>query len=546
MSKTKYLLKVFLSYASQDKVAVHELSKRLASEGWIDPWVDEKKLLPGQDWRTKIEEAVETSDIVIICLSNNSVSKEGFVQKELRYAREISFEKPDETIFLVPLRLDDCTVPRGLRFFQWADYFGENKEDTYNALIESLNIRHEQKQKLVVKELARLEKEKQEREFAEKLVYEKEEQARAERVARVDAERIAKEKAKQEEIEKFRKEKLARQIARKNALNEFFARLKSVLVQAKPIIRILSVIGIVISLIWGGSLVIPQIIESTPTSRPTSTNFVIPSKTPSNNPVIPTKTQATIPTTIPIAFNPHPDSSDYIDANGVPMRLVPAGEFMMGSNKYPDERPVHQVYLDAFYIDKYEVTNVLYKACVQAGECTPPSDIISRTYSSYYNNSQYDNYPVIFVDWYKAKDYCEWRGANLPTEAQWEKAARGTDERIYAWGEGLDCAKANFSGCSDNASDNVRVGNYESGRSPYRVYDLTGNVFEWVLDWYSETYYENSPVSNPLGPGSGEERVSRGGSWEYTDESLRTTSRLNISPDDKGYSHGFRCAKDAE
>ncbi len=138
-------LKVFLSYASQDKPVVRELSRLLAGEGWIDPWIDEKKLLPGQDWRLKIEEAVETSDIVIICLSNNSVSKEGFIQKELRYAKEIALEKPDETIFLIPLRLDDCETPRGLRFYQWGDYFGEKKDETYTVLLQSLELRYQQK-----------------------------------------------------------------------------------------------------------------------------------------------------------------------------------------------------------------------------------------------------------------------------------------------------------------------------------------------------------------------------------------------------------------
>ncbi len=108
----------------------------LLKRDWINPWVDEKKLLPGQDWRLKIEEAVETSDAVIICLSNRSVTKEGYVQKELRYAREIALEKPEETIFLIPLRLDECNVPRGLRFYQWVDYFGEMKDEAYKALIE--------------------------------------------------------------------------------------------------------------------------------------------------------------------------------------------------------------------------------------------------------------------------------------------------------------------------------------------------------------------------------------------------------------------------
>jgi hypothetical protein len=134
-------LHVFLCHASQDKPAVRELRLRLESEGWIETWLDEKKLLPGEDWRLSIEKAVDASDIVIICLSNNSVSKEGFVQKELRYAREIALEKPSETIFLIPLRLDECDVPRGLRFFQWSDYFGEKKDQTYIDLLQALDIR---------------------------------------------------------------------------------------------------------------------------------------------------------------------------------------------------------------------------------------------------------------------------------------------------------------------------------------------------------------------------------------------------------------------
>ncbi|MGA7192990.1 MAG: toll/interleukin-1 receptor domain-containing protein [Anaerolineales bacterium] len=174
MPESKRPLKVFLCHASQDKPVVRELSRRLVGEGWIDTWVDEKKLLPGQDWRTEIEEAVETSDIVIICLSTNSVTKEGFVQKELRYAREIAFEKPEETIFLVPLRLDDCSVPRGLRFYQWGDYFGEKKNETYDALLKSLKLRYEQKLRIEEEERAHKEQERQEREASEKAAHEKE------------------------------------------------------------------------------------------------------------------------------------------------------------------------------------------------------------------------------------------------------------------------------------------------------------------------------------------------------------------------------------
>ncbi len=152
MLEMKRPLQVFLCHASQDKPVVRELAQRLFAEGWIDPWLDEKKLLPGQDWRLKIEEAVETSDVVIICLSCNSVTKEGYVQKELRYAREIALEKPEGTIFLVPLRLDDCEVPRELRFYQWVDYFGEKKEGAYRALLESLKVRNKQRLRIEERE----------------------------------------------------------------------------------------------------------------------------------------------------------------------------------------------------------------------------------------------------------------------------------------------------------------------------------------------------------------------------------------------------------
>lgn len=209
-------LKVFLCHASQDKVIVRELSQWLNAEGWIDAWLDEKKLLPGQDWRSNIEEAVETSDNVIICLSSNSVSKEGYVQKELRYAREISLEKPDNTIFLIPLRLDDCTVPRGLRFFQWADYFGEKKEETYDALLQSLKLRYEQKLKIEEEEQARQEKAKRER---EKIEFEVSENTARQMAERDTAGKAARQNVKHEASEMTEREKTKRDVVNR-ATNE--------------------------------------------------------------------------------------------------------------------------------------------------------------------------------------------------------------------------------------------------------------------------------------------------------------------------------------
>lgn len=206
----KRLLKVFLSYASQDKLLVRELSRRLVGEGWIDTWQDEKNLLPGQDWRVKIEEAVEDADVVIICLSNHSVSKEGHVQKELRYAREIALEKPEDAIFLIPLRLDECEVPRGLRFYQWVDYFDENKDSSYKALVASLKLRYEQKIKSEEAERFRKELQEREREAAEKIAREKAEKDAVEN-ARLEVEELGRQKVAKEKTEREAAERAERQ-----------------------------------------------------------------------------------------------------------------------------------------------------------------------------------------------------------------------------------------------------------------------------------------------------------------------------------------------
>jgi formylglycine-generating enzyme required for sulfatase activity len=188
----------------------------------------------------------------------------------------------------------------------------------------------------------------------------------------------------------------------------------------------------------------------------------------------------------------------------------------------------------------------MYAACVKAGACTPPRSDSSHTRFSYYGNSEFDDYPVINVDWNQAKTYCEWRGARLPTEAEWEKAARGTDGRIYPWGNNAPtCLLANFNPTSGNicVGDTNEVGNYPDGVSPYGIYDLVGNVWEWVADWYNANYYANSPYRNPQGPASGDYRAMRGGSWvDFYGNLLSASYRSRYVPVTGDYV-GFRCSR---
>lgn len=217
-------------------------------------------------------------------------------------------------------------------------------------------------------------------------------------------------------------------------------------------------------------------------------------------------------------------------ADGMTMLYVPAGEFEMGSNDgNRDEKPIHTVYLDAYWIDETEVTNAMHHQCAQAGVCDEPN-----CYD--YDKSAYLDHPVTCMDWHDAKTYCEWAGGRLPTEAEWEKAARGPDGRIYPWGDTLDRSYANFFG-----GDTTAVGSYESGKSFYGAYDMAGNVYEWVDGWYD--YYDSSSGSDLAEPITDGFRVLRGGSWSGLVTFIRSTHRYGIDPKSTGGLVGFRCSR---
>jgi formylglycine-generating enzyme required for sulfatase activity len=231
-----------------------------------------------------------------------------------------------------------------------------------------------------------------------------------------------------------------------------------------------------------------------------------------------------------------------------PMMLVPAGEFTMGSNEgNDDEKPVHRINLDAYYIDKHEVTVGQYGEFLEANSFDPPPSWTTMA------QPPHENRPVVNVDWKDANTYCKWAGKRLPTEAEWEKAARGTDQRIYPWGnDPPNPQRANYGKTTwNNHAALVPVGQLQDGKSPYGIDGLAGNVWEWVSDWYDPDYYATSPSRNPAGPETGKYKVVRGGSWDLAPENLRSARRdFNISsttdydsPAYRNFNSGFRCAK---
>jgi formylglycine-generating enzyme required for sulfatase activity len=228
--------------------------------------------------------------------------------------------------------------------------------------------------------------------------------------------------------------------------------------------------------------------------------------------------------------------------------FVPSGQFLMGNNAGPaDQRPEHMVNLSAFWIDRTEVTNAMYALCVSAGACTAPLQTRSISRASYFGNPAFANFPVLFVNWNQAQAYCAWAGRRLPTEAEWEKAARGTDGRLYPWGnQAPDPQRLNFG--PSGTGDTVAVGQFPSNASPYGALDMAGNASEWVADWYDPNYYAVSPADNPTGPDKtgcpqGDCKVLRGGDWNSKAEQVKTTARLFYGPNDSRDAFTVRCAQ---
>jgi formylglycine-generating enzyme required for sulfatase activity len=416
---TNRQLRVFLCHSSKDKDAVRELYKKLHVEKWIDRWLDEEKLLPGQDWHIEIEKAVEATDVVVVLLSNQSVSQEGYVQRELKLALDVAEEKPEGAIFIVPLRLDECPAPRRLKGWHYVDYFPADRKDwAVERLIASLKTR------------------------AEALDLKFEEPA---------------------------PQKASKPVEKK-----------------KPVIE---------------------------TPKPAKVNRV-------DNPAYENK--LTI-------------------SNGMEFMRVPAGKFLMGSNNGADsEKPQHTVDIPYdYWMGRFPVTNEQYSLYVKAKGISDPV--------SNWENKK--NHPAVNISWDTIMEYCGWLNnllkaelpsdlvLRLPTEAEWEKAARGTDGREYPWGNEFEKSKCNSK--EGGIDGTTFIGLYSpQSDSPYGCADMAGNVWEW-------THSENKVYPYNAKDGREDEHIGviralHGGSFRNLANSAHCSSR-NWGNPDLGFRHlGFR------
>ncbi|MCD6475932.1 MAG: SUMF1/EgtB/PvdO family nonheme iron enzyme [Anaerolineaceae bacterium] len=333
--------------------------------------------------------------------------------------------------------------------------------------------------------------------------------------------------------------------------------------KGSPLIYVLGCGGLlVVGLMIAAILIVPRLLKNSSPKTETPSEIILQltemAMLPTETEMLPTNTSVSTNTPQPAieekeTDTPMPQEVETLQPtepsagaiwqrslDNMPMIYIPAGVFTMGTNdSRVDQRPAHEVWLEAYWVDQYEVSNQQYAVCVSAGVCLEPVSSESETREEYYDNSSYFNYPVLNVTWSQANAYCTWAGGRLPTEAEWEKAARGTDGRVYPWGDEFpDKTRLNY---NNLIGDTSAVGSYATGASPYGVMDMAGNVREWVLDWYGNEYYQGSPEANPTGPEEGEMRGLRGGAWQSDVNSTRAVYRNMGYPQNSSNHIGFRC-----
>ena len=504
-------LRVFLCHSYKDQPIARELYRRLKTEYWLDVWFLEANLLPSQNWNVEIQRAVQSSDVLVVLQSRNAIDEGKNPYPSLTFVLKILRRKPKREIPMIVLRLDDHLLPMSRNKTHVIDCFPKRqRKSAYQNLIDRLKFHASQLHIFLTDELIQP--------AADQFV----------------------------------------QWSPSNWRNLTFSNEADVLDDSstggsdhdssqkmeRGVFDRTNRIGVILWTIIGLlTLLFFWLVKSHLVMDAREVTTILPLSAP----------------TLGIG------SVSNSPKDGMNMLYVPAGEFIMGGNVYYDEKPIHTVNLDSIWIDQTEVTNAMFAAFLTEEGNRAESGVTwldsqdNDTYihleeDSWKADQGYEDHPVVEVTWYGAHAYCRWAGRRLPTEAEWEKAARwkpSSDENgqgkgealTYPWGNNNPSAHVlNF---NDIIGDTTKVGSYPNGASAYGALDMAGNVWEWVADRYSRSYYASSPTDNPMGPDTGFFRVLRGGAWNYRETYARSMHRNRGIPIISHDFIGFRCASDA-
>ena len=472
------MTQVFISYSRKDLIFVERLAEDLGAAG-LEVWYDLSGLEGGTRWGQEIQNAIDASQCFVVVLSPNSIDSE-WVEKEFMYANSLKKK-------IIPLLYQPCKTPMWFINLHFIDVQGDSYDSHFWIILKAMGVKPGDMKRKVkpVVELPSIQ---------------------------------AKPESQIPPVPPVAQE-----------MQKIVPPRRKIKILPVVIFGLVGLAAVIAFAAWGMPLLAARL----------APNFTPTVKTTRN----PKLTQTLIPSLTPTKKFTNAAALWTRSADGMVMVYVPAGNFIMGANSANrGGQLVHNVFLDAYWIDKTDVTNAMYSLCVNAAACQASGQSGSSTRTSYYGNSLYDNYPVIWVNWNDASSYCQWAGVRLPTEAQWEKATRGTDGRPYPWG--TSNPNKSLLNYNQNIGDTTSVDGYPTGAGPYGALDMAGNVWDWVNDWYGPNYFAASPSTNPQGPSGGTFRVLRGGAWNnnaiaFIDSSLRDWQTSGYASN----SLGFRCAR---
>ena len=508
MVKVSRPLSVLISHSSKDLLIARELYHQLYAQGWMDLWFIESNLQISQNWDREIREAADRADVVIVLLSKYSAKRNIYSYPDPGFVLDILQSKPNKKLLILPLRIDGSNIPTHFKSGDAIICFPRHhRKLAYESVLDRLRV------------------------HAEQLGFSTD---RREPVPEPD------------EFLQW-----SPSTWKKLVIAEFYSSILGMLADDSQadipqapekksssmshVFSLWVITGIFLTFTLFG-LAVNYLVKNQQVDLIAIPNLF---KATTLAPHVPTPALRI-------------GSTIVSPKDSMKMVFVPAGEFNMGGDVYYHENPIHLVHLNAFWIDQTEVTNAMFAAFLNAhsnllGDRITALDTkdedahIHLVDGSWQAIQAYEAHPVVEVTWYGAVAYCSWAGRRLPTEAEWEKAARGTNEHIYPWGN--EEPTADMLNFNDDIGDTTKVGSYAKGASPYGVLDMAGNVWEWTADWYAPTYYVNSPSVNPVGPDSGLFRVLRGGAWNYRDTYARSSHRNVAAPIVSHDFIGFRCAR---